>query len=128
MNPDSENFEELRRLLALKRYEQPPPRYFSDFSSRVLDRIRAEQGDRNRAATEGSWWQRLWNALEAKPLFAGAFGTAVCAVLVSGILSSGEFSPGPAGTVIGATDLQPENFTGHTDLVTLPQSMSDSNS
>ena len=126
MNPESENFEQLRRLLALKRHEQPPPRYFSNFSSQVIDRIRADGAAQRRPATEGTWWERLWTMLEAKPLFAGAFGAGVCAVLVSGILSSGEMMPAgatgtagvvvPTGTAIGAAALQPETFQGHENL------------
>jgi hypothetical protein len=85
MNPDSENFEQLRRLLALKRHEQPPPGYFNHFSRDVIARIKAgEQGE----PVETGWLARLWAMLEAKPIFAGAFGAAVCAILVSGILNS----------------------------------------
>src|SRR6185295_5567848 len=88
MNPDSENFEPLRRLLALKRHEQPPPGYFDGFSREVMARIRAGETEPSREASAGSLWQRLWTMLEAKPIFAGAFGAGVCAVLISGILNS----------------------------------------
>jgi hypothetical protein len=52
-----EDFAELRRLLALKRHETPPPGYFSGFSDRVIARI--EREDRNRPQP---WWQR-WLSL-----------------------------------------------------------------
>jgi hypothetical protein len=87
MNGDPENFESLRRLLALKRHESPPPGYFNDFSRRVMARIEAgEQGADS--ASWRTWLQRVWTALEARPAFAGAFGAAVCAFLVMGLLNS----------------------------------------
>src|ERR1041385_1827449 len=89
MKRDSENeneFEAVRRLLALKRHEQPPPRYFNDFSSRVIARIEAGE----RAEDDVGWWQRFWAFMETKPAFSGAFGAAVCAVLISGMLATGE--------------------------------------
>lgn len=101
MNSDSENFEALRRLLALKRHEIPPPGYFNGFSRQVLARIKAgEQGGRE--VSRGTWFQRLWAVLEAKPVFAGAFGAAVCALLITGVLNSGEagLSPGLVGGAI----------------------------
>ena len=92
MNPESKNFEELRRLLALKRHEQPPPGYFNDFSSQIIGRIRA--GDRaDEAFGAGSFWQvpwlqRFWSAMEAKPVFAGGFAVAACGMLLAGFFYS----------------------------------------
>jgi hypothetical protein len=87
MNPDSQDFEQLRRLFAVKRHEQPPPGYFDRFSRDVIARIKAgEQGDA--AVANTGWIQKLWAVLEAKPVFAGAFGAAVCAMLISAILNS----------------------------------------
>ena len=85
MKPEQENFDQLCRLLKLKRYEQPPPRYFNDFSSRVIARVRAgEAGGREAALDGGSWLVRLWSLIEAKPMLPGAIGVAICAVLVFG--------------------------------------------
>lgn len=93
MKRDSENdCEALRRLMALKRHEQPPPRYFNDFSSRVIARIEAGE----RGEEDVGWWQRFWGFLEAKPAFSGAFGAAVCAVLISGMLTAGDGQGTPA--------------------------------
>jgi len=43
MSSEPENFEALRRLLVIKRHEQPPPGYFNDFSRQVISRIRADE-------------------------------------------------------------------------------------
>jgi len=85
MNPDSENFDSLRRLLALKRHELPPPGYYNRFSRDVMARIKAgEGGDK----MESAWFQRMLGMFELKPVFAGAFGMAVCTLLISGVVSS----------------------------------------
>jgi hypothetical protein len=93
MSRDPENFEQLCRLLKIKRYEQPPPGYFHQFSSQVIARIkegdRAEERDIfERLLWDAPWLQRIFSAFEAKPVFAGAFGIAMCALLVSGIVYS----------------------------------------
>jgi hypothetical protein len=99
MNPENQEFEQLRRLLALKRHEQPPPGYFPDFSAEIIARIKAgDMGEPEplieRLLRDAPWLGRLLSMLEAKPAFAGAFGAAVSALLISGILySEGAESP-----------------------------------
>jgi hypothetical protein len=100
MKPDSENFDSLRRLLALKRHEQPPPGYFNYFSRDVIARIRAgETGGEMTLAS--SWVERLLGMFDVKPVFAGAFGMAVCAVLISGVIASEQAAP--AGSPVADT-------------------------
>jgi hypothetical protein len=98
MNSDQENFECLRQLLALKRHEQPPPGYLEDFSNQVILRLRAgETGEpasvMARLLRETPWLQRLWTMLEARPVFAGAFGATLCALLLSGIIYAEKAEP-----------------------------------
>lgn len=90
MSQDTENFESLRRLLALKRYEQPPPGYYHSFSREVIVRIKA--GERGEDAYgyvwQMGWLQRIWAAFEARPAFAGALGLALCSLVVFGVVSA----------------------------------------
>lgn len=104
MNPENQNFENLGRLLKLKRYELPPPRYFSDFSGQVINRIRAgypdERTEPMAAAWEVPWLQRVLSIFEAKPLLAGAFGAVVVGVLIGGAVSSDEMEiPGASSNL-----------------------------
>ena len=87
MNENENNFESLRRLLALKRHETPPPGYFENFSGVVMARIRAgDAGQTESASGQLPWLFRLLTAFEAKPAFAGAFASALCLLLVLGIV------------------------------------------
>ena len=93
MSPIPDDFEQLRRLLALKRHETPPPGYFHGFSRQVIVRIQAgEIGEPVEAAgwsfSGGSFLQRIWATLDARPAMAGAFGVAVCGFFVVGALLS----------------------------------------
>ena len=93
MSPIPDDFEQLGRVLALKRYEQPPPGYFHNFSRQVIVRIEAgELGDPITASfwsfSGGSFLQRMWATLDARPVLAGAFGVAVCGFFVVGALMS----------------------------------------
>ena len=91
MNENENNFESLRRLLVLKRYETPPPGYFNYFSSQILQRIRA--GDSGTSANwmeelfaQAPWLGKLVQVFNVKPVFAGAFASALCVLLFLGII------------------------------------------
>jgi len=79
MSNEPENFDELRKLLALKRHEQPPPGFFRDLPGRVLDQIEREE-----AAGVG-WWARLKEAFELRPALSVGFAGGLCCLLVAGI-------------------------------------------
>ncbi len=91
MTPGPENFDTLRRLLKLKRYEQPRPGYFNDFSRQVLARIQAGEDAESTAASpvsDVSWLHTLWGWFEGRPALAGLAGAAVCVMLVVGVTYS----------------------------------------
>ena len=104
MNHDPEDFDSLRKLLVLKRYEQPPPRYFNDFSSQVIARIeRGEAAQRGFAFEsllwDAPWLQRIWAAFEAKPVLAGIFGVALCTLMISGVVYSDQADVPPVALI-----------------------------
>ncbi|HEY6167698.1 MAG TPA: hypothetical protein VI454_06640 [Verrucomicrobiae bacterium] len=80
MTPENEDFEEVRRLLALKRHEQPPPGYFTNFSSKVIARIEAEQ-----ETARLPWWRRLVASFDARPALVCAYALAVGGLFVVGL-------------------------------------------
>jgi hypothetical protein len=87
MSNNENDFERLRRLLALKRYEIPPPGYFEGFSGQVLARIRARETGRSEGfALEMPWLLRFLSAFEVKPAYTGAFASALCLLLIFGIV------------------------------------------
>jgi hypothetical protein len=94
MNSDQEKYQDLRRLLALKRHEVPPPGYFEGFSRQVIVRIRA--GDQGREESfilrffgQGEWLHRFWAPVESQPRLAGAFTLGLCSLLACGVIYSG---------------------------------------
>jgi len=85
-----DEFEKVQKLLALKRYEQPPPGYFNGFSSKVIARLHALE-----AARPATWRQRLGLDFDFKPALMGAFGVAVCCLLLVSVINSSGISSGP---------------------------------
>ncbi len=78
MNQDQENFEALRKLMALKKYEKPPPRYFTDLPGQIWNRIEREPA-------QNSFWERFFPNIGINPAFAYTFGLLACGSLVFGI-------------------------------------------
>lgn len=105
MSAEQDNFEDLRRLLALKRHERPPPGYFQDFSGQVIARIHAGEAAASRSWTQrvlesAPWLRSLWDGFGAKPIVAGAFGISVCSLLVVGLISSERVDSNAAGLTL----------------------------
>lgn len=92
-----ENFDQLRKLLALKRHEQAPPGYFTGFSGMVIARLQAAD------AAEPAWWQKLGFQLDLKPALMCGLGVVVCGLLSVGVLTSAFESADqpPVGLVMG---------------------------
>jgi hypothetical protein len=74
MNSDNEKFETLRKLMALKRHEQPPPEYLNQLSDRIITRIERGEGQLN-------FWDKLSARISLRPSVAYAFGLTVCGAL-----------------------------------------------
>lgn len=69
----------LRQLLALKRHEVPPPRFFDELPRRVIVSIRA--GSR---PADGPWWQRLWQTVVGEPMVSVSYAALGVGALVFG--------------------------------------------
>ena len=94
----SQDFEKLQHLLKLKRYEQPPPRYFNDFSTKVIAHIRADTSARRLDTADDlisrtPWLRRLWRKLELQPAVTGTIATVACGLMVVGAFLADETNP-----------------------------------
>ncbi len=98
----SPDHDSLEKLLRLKRHEQPPPRYFNEFSGRVLSRI--ERGE-----ARLSWWERF--GFDLRPALAAGAGLVACGLIVYGVATTeGEAGavgvPGPLGFSVNESAAQ----------------------
>ena len=81
--PETEGFEELQKLLAMKRHEVPPPRFFNDFADRVLTRLADPE-----PPSPPTWRQRLGLDFDFKPALVCASGVGLCVALLLGLFAS----------------------------------------
>ncbi|HTY86424.1 MAG TPA: hypothetical protein VMB80_03085 [Candidatus Acidoferrum sp.] len=92
MIENENNFESVRRLLALKRHEVPPPGYFNHFSRNVIQRIRAGQPAQSESFFDAlnaqtPWLGKVLNLFNAKPVFASSFAGALCVLLFLAVVN-----------------------------------------
>ena len=91
MNQSEHNFQDLKRLLKLKRHEVPPPGYFHNFSGNVIAQIKAG-GSRESVGMMESLQERLpWlfnfvRLFETKPGVVGGLATSLCVLMVFGLV------------------------------------------
>jgi hypothetical protein len=78
METSPENFDSLQKLLKLKRYEHPHPRYFNDFSSQVIGRIQAGEAHAARP-----WWEKF--GIDLRAVMTVGAGAAACVAFFVGM-------------------------------------------
>lgn len=118
---ENENFESLRRLLALKRHEVPPPGYFNRFSGDVVARIRSGEQPADAAESlfvHAPWLLKFFQLFEAKPAFASSFASALCLLLLFGIVYAErpDVVPQP---ILQTSQINPESLTAATAAATV---------
>ena len=112
MKENEQNFDELKRLLKLKRHEVPPPGYFNNFSDKVIARIQAGEAANYGTAyenvqTHAPWLARFFAIFEAKPAVIGGFATGLCALLALGAVLTEKSDQTATGFVAENTDSTP---------------------
>lgn len=93
MKPDDSTQDELQRVLALKRHEQPPRKFFKGFSEKVMDRLQNPG-----PPPEPTLMQRLGLDFDTKPVLICLLGLVVCGLLAFGLISSRGIKAPPPGT------------------------------
>ncbi|HEY5298171.1 MAG TPA: hypothetical protein VIK59_09610 [Verrucomicrobiae bacterium] len=117
---ENENFEALRRLLALKRHEIPPPGYFNNFSARVIAQIRVEAGASSKRSLSESPWKKFLQIFEMKPAFTGAFASALLLLLVAGTVYINQSDVATQPLLPMAESTSPVLATGSTTALAQP--------
>lgn len=86
-NPDE--FEAVKKLLALKRHEEPPPGYFDRLPGEVRARIVHAQ------AHPEPFWRRWLASWELSPALATSYAAMACLLVAGGFWLANQ--PGPQG-------------------------------
>jgi hypothetical protein len=114
-NHSEPEFTQLRRLLVLKRHEQPPPGYFDFLAGQIQVTLRSSQAPQSPPPM--GVLQRLLQRLEtlqARPAFAVGVGGAFLGLLVGAVvlLESAEPATQPEGQWLTEISSQPVSTEG----------------
>ncbi len=99
MSDSPDQFQSLQRLLALKRYEQPPPGYFERLQQQISTRIQHLE-----KKPEPSFWERVVLRVLHRPQVAYGFGLAACGTLIFTVTHFLVVDPEPAAAKALALD------------------------
>jgi hypothetical protein len=78
MDLETKQMEKVQRIIALKRFEQPPPGYFHLLPSRIINRIEKGEG-------KSTAWENWLGGFTIRPVWACAFGLSLCAAVTLGM-------------------------------------------
>ena len=81
MNSDHNEFEALRKLIALKRYEQPPPGYFNRLPGRIAARLESGEG-------QPGFWEKVLAPFAFRPAFVYGFSLMALSALTCSMIYS----------------------------------------
>jgi len=110
MKNDPNDFEAVRKLMALKRHEAPPPGYFSRLPGTIIARIERGEG-------KAGFWERITADFAVRPAFAYAFVLAACGALTTAFIRSGHNTQkppvNPAGRRLGSISFAEAYASGY---------------
>jgi hypothetical protein len=98
MNQQPNPLEKVERIIALKRFEQPPPGYFHLLPGRIISRSEKGEGQSN-------FWETCLAAFSIQPTLVYAFALTFCAAVTVGMF----YSP-KSEAMAGATGPMPESL------------------
>jgi hypothetical protein len=90
MMSDPSEFDSVRKLMRLKRYEQPPPGYFSRLPDKIMVRLERGEG-------EAGFWDRLVSAFAFRPALAYGFALSAFGALTLSAFYSVKMQPADYG-------------------------------
>ena len=82
-----DEFEKLKRLLALKRHEEPPPGYFDRLPGEVRARIALAE------TSPEPWWRRWLESWDLSPTHATGFAATACVLVLGGFWLANQSGP-----------------------------------